>query len=292
MRLKRLIIKKSRKFIIQRLKNDLSMIFHSYNLSKKKYSEIESICLKFSRNTDLAKKNEKLHLKLDSQIVPKILEKGTYDDFLFYFLKRKLKKKALFIDVGSNHGLISKMISKNLYIQKIIAYEPAKSVYELSKLNLYKIKNILIHNYGWSKKNENKMFYENPINSGDFSLIPNKQRNIKHKFKFKSGNLELKKILNQNKNLAIILKTDCQGYDFEIFDSIDKNILRKIYIYTLECSNNLNNLKKKKFINKLKTFKKIFIFCPLIHLDTRRIKPNDLFRYFEYKVEFELILVN
>ena len=85
MRIKRLIIKKSRKFLIQRLKNDLSMVFHAYNLSIKKFSEIDSVCLKFSKNTDLAKKNEILFLKLDSQIVPKILETGTFDDFLYYF---------------------------------------------------------------------------------------------------------------------------------------------------------------------------------------------------------------
>jgi len=48
---------------------------------------------------------------------------------------------------------------------------------------------------GWATKRGSLNFYENPSNSGDFSLLPNKQRNILHKYHFEIANVQLKKII-------------------------------------------------------------------------------------------------
>ena len=96
MRIKRLIQKKTKKFIIKKLSNNFSTLFQAYNLSKTNFCNINNVKIKFFKNTSLAKKGEALYLKIDGQILPKIIETGKFDDFLFNFLKKKLKKKFSF----------------------------------------------------------------------------------------------------------------------------------------------------------------------------------------------------
>lgn len=292
MRLKRLITKKTKKFIIKTLAGNYSTIFQAYNLSKLNFCKIPHVPIKFHKNNILAKKNEEIFLKIDGQILPKILETGSFDPFIYNFLKKQnIKKKFLFIDVGANHGLVSKQISNLKFIKKIITFEPAKEIFELLSINLSKVNKSKNYNYGWATKKGSLNFYENPSNSGDFSLIPNKQRNIIHKYHFEIAELQLKKIIKNYKKYEYILKTDCQGYDIEIFNSLENKLLKKIKFYFLECQNS-NYKNKLLFLEKISTFKKIFISCPLIHKDLKLIKPQDILNYFDYKVEFDLVLIN
>ena len=290
MRIKRLIQKKTKKFIIKKLSNNFSTLFQAYNLSKTNFCNINNVKIKFFKNTSLAKKGEALYLKIDGQILPKIIKTGKFDDFLFNFLNKNLKENSLFIDVGANHGLVSKQVSNLKKIKKIITFEPVKDIYELSILNLKDKKYVEQFNYGWSKNNNKYPLYENPANSGDYSLIPNKQRNIKHIFNFKNANNVLNRIIKKNKKLSLILKTDCQGYDIELFNSIEDKYLKLLSIYFLECKE-IKNKQKTLFEKKIKFFKKIFVSCPLIHSDVKQIKLPDLEKYFNYKVEFDLILM-
>ena len=119
MRFKRLIQKKSKKFLINRLRNNFSTIFQSYNISDKKFCNIPYVDLKFFKDSILTKKNETLRVKIDGQILPKLLVTGKFDEFLFKFLKKKIKKKTLFIDVGSNHGFVSKQVSTINFVKKL-----------------------------------------------------------------------------------------------------------------------------------------------------------------------------
>ena len=95
MRFKRLIEKKTKKFIIKKLSNNFSTLFQSFNLSQRPYCDIPYVNIKFYKSSSLAKKGEVISLKIDGQILPKILETGTFDDFLYKFLKEKLKKNSL-----------------------------------------------------------------------------------------------------------------------------------------------------------------------------------------------------
>ena len=291
MRLKRLIQKKSKKFLINRLRNNFSTIFQSYNISDKKFCNIPYVDLKFFKDSILTKKNETLRVKIDGQILPKLLVTGKFDEFLFKFLKKKLKKKTLFIDVGSNHGFISKQVSTIRLVKKIITYEPFPELFNIAKKNLTNVKNIKQINYGWAKKKGNYPFYENISNSGDLSLIKNRQRNVKHVCKFLNANNEISKIISSNKNLLIVLKTDCQGYDVDIFCNIDDSNLKKINIYFLECKDISEN-NKINFYKKVKLFKKIMVSCPLLHENIKDIGIEDIKYYLDYKVEFDLIFLN
>ena len=64
------------------------------------------------------------------------------------------------------------------FVKKIISYEPFPDLFNIAKINLASVKNIKQNNYGWAKKKGNYTFYENISNSGDLSLIKNKQRNV------------------------------------------------------------------------------------------------------------------
>ena len=291
MRLKRLIQKKSKKFLISKLRNSYSTIFQSYNISDRKFCDIPFVDLRFFKESILAKKNEKVRVKIDGQILPKLLETGKFDEFLFKFLKKKLKRKTLFVDVGSNHGFVSKQVSTISFVKKIISYEPFTELFNIAKVNLANVKYIKQNNYGWAKKKGSFTFYENISNSGDLSLIKNKQRNIKHVCKFLNANNEISKIINSNKNLSIVLKTDCQGYDIDIFCNIEDNNLKKINIYFLECKNISKN-NEINFYKKAKLFKKIMLSCPLLHKNIKIIDIKDIKYYLDYKVEFDLILLN
>ena len=141
------------------------------------------------------------------------------------------------------------------------------------------------------KKKGNYTFYENISNSGDLSLIKNKQRNVKHVCKFLNANSEISKIISSNKSLLIVLKTDCQGYDIDIFCNIEDSNLKKINIYFLECKDISEN-NKKKFYKKAKLFKKIMVSCPLLHENIKDIGIKDIKYYLDYKVEFDLIFLN
>ena len=92
MRLRRLIQKKSKKFIIKKLSNNFSTLFQAFNMSSRPYSDITYVKVKFKRNSSLAKKNETILLKIDGVILPKILETGNFDIFLINFLKKNIKK--------------------------------------------------------------------------------------------------------------------------------------------------------------------------------------------------------
>ena len=50
--------------------------------------------------------------------------------------------------------------------------------------------------------------------------------------------------------------------------------------------------KKKNFYRNIKLFDKIFVSIPSIHHNIKQINFDDLENYFNYKVEFDLILVN
>ena len=291
MRLRRLIQKKTKKFIIKKLSNNFSTLFQAFNISKRPYSDIPYVNVKFKTNSSLAKKNDDILLKIDGVILPKILETGNFDVFLINFLKKNIKKNSIFVDIGSNHGLVTRQVSNIGLIKKIIYFEPVKEIFDLSVFNTKNIKNIERNNYGWAKKEGYKLFFENPSNSGDFSLIPSKQRIIKHKFKFANAKTELKKILNNNKQkFKIILKTDCQGYDIELFSNFDAKYLSNIYMYFLEIKDIGKN--KKNFYRNVRLFDKIFVSIPSVHNGIKQINFDELKNYFNYKVEFDLILLN
>ena len=61
-------------------------------------------------------------------------------------------------------------------------------------------------------------------------------------------------------------------------------------MYFLEIKDIGNN--KKNFYRNVRLFDKIFVSIPSVHNSIKQIKFDELKNYFNYKVEFDLILLN
>ena len=205
-------------------------------------------------------------------------------DYLALKLLFNLNEKRDFIDVGGNIGL-SAVGFRELGFKKnkIIIFEPDTYLINkyLKKIKKY-YKNLFIHKFGLSNKNEEKIlfkaFYKKRFfhfnNSFDKEYIKSK---IKHnypkkfkKFKFNSQKFKIKKFDNLKiKTNACFIKIDVEGFDHNVIYGMN-NFIKKnkpvllieynysnfkfiynrlkidyyCYIYDIE-SNNLIKLKKK-----------------------------------------------
>ncbi len=68
-------------------------------------------------------------------------------------IKKNLEKKYKILDIGSNQGQISRLI--NFFFKRFVILQFDPYTYK-SSINK---KNIFLHNFGLSKKNEKKKFY-------------------------------------------------------------------------------------------------------------------------------------
>ena len=290
MRLIRLIQKKTQKALTNNLINKFNIIFKAFLLSKKKDCNIDYVDIKFEKKTILANKNEVIRLLLDSTNLPKILEKGCFDSFIYKFLNKIKLKKSVFIDVGANHGFVSKQIRDIKNLKKVYAFEPNPVLFDMLKQNLSDVTS-KIYNYGWGSKNSKFFLWCNKFNSGDFSLIKNKSRTQSIKCQINECNNEFEKIYLSNKKCNFIIKTDCQGYDVEIFTKLKERNLKKIKIYIMEL-NEIPENKQNIFFKKARLFDKFFIcYDPVNQEKIKKIKFEDIRNNINKKKEFDLIML-
>ena len=291
MRIFRLIRKKIIKILTNLIINKFSIIFRAFILSKKKNCNISYVDLKFSKNTFLGKKNESIRLKLDSTNLPKILDNGYFDIFIFKFLQKIKIKNIIFVDIGSNQGLVSRQVKNLKNIKKIYAYEPNTEIFSVLKKNLSLITKD-IYNYGWGNKNKNFFLWCSKFNSGDYSLFRNKSRTEKIKCQIKESNIEFNKIYIKNKNFNFVVKTDCQGYDVDIFNSLNIANIKRIKAYIMEL-NKVPENKKYDFFKRLKLFNNFYICEDSIKQEKlKKINYNDIKILINRKKEFDLIMFN
>jgi len=291
MRIFRLIRKKIIKILTNLIINKFSIIFRAFILSKKKNCNISYVDLKFSKNTFLGKKNESIRLKLDSTNLPKILDNGYFDIFIFKFLQKIKIKNIIFVDIGSNQGLVSRQVKNLKNIKKIYAYEPNTEIFSVLKKNLSLITKD-IYNYGWGNKNKSFFLWCNKFNSGDYSLFRNKSRTEKIKCQIKECNNEFNKIYIKNKKCNFIVKTDCQGYDVDIFNSLKIANVKRIKAYIMELDKVSEN-KKDDFFKRLELFNNFYICEDSINQEKlKKINFNDIKILINRKKEFDLIMFN
>ena len=289
MRIFRLIRKKITKILINLIVNKFSIIFRALILSKQNNCNISHVDLKFSKNTFLGKTKEIIRLKIDSTNLPKILENGFFDIFIYKFLKKIKIKKIIFIDIGSNQGLVSRQIKNLKKVKKIYAYEPNPEIFSILKKNLTKVSQN-IYNYGWGNKNKSFFLWCSKFNSGDYSLFKNKSRTQKIKCQIKECNNEFNKIYTKNKNYNFVVKTDCQGYDIDIFNRLKIANIKKIKVYIMELDSVPHN-KKDNFFKRLKLFNSFYICEDSINQEKlKKINYNDIEYLINNKKEFDLIM--
>lgn len=118
------------------------------------------------------------HIKMicdikDERMTPlDILNFGNYEMHELRVIRKFLKKNSVILDIGANVGWYCLNLAKDVSRGRIIAFEPIPRTYSYLKKNILanNIKNIEVHNFGFSDKKEKATFYYNPKFSGATSL--------------------------------------------------------------------------------------------------------------------------
>jgi len=250
-----------KKYLLSFFKNEYKFLFKTLNHSTKSKLKIESLNLVFKTNTSMGKKNEKLVLPLDEIITPRIFNNAKWDYYIIEFIKKNIKSKNNhFIDVGANVGLISKQLQNlELNIEKYFCFEPEMNNFKILKKNLNN-SNSNLFNFGLGKKDKKTKIFISSSNKSDNSFYFKQGKNNNSSIVYlKNSNKILSQIIKKNKIKNIIYKSDTQGMDEEIFLSLNKNIINKIYLLIMEISNfDFVSKNQNLFFKKLEIFKIFF----------------------------------
>ena len=154
-----------------------------------------------------------------------------------------ISKESILIDIGMNRAVASLFFATNENIKKIYSYEPFKPTFELAKRNLelnpQLSEKINAFNLGLGKTEVTLELPYMATATGGMSTTHNVckgERNIKKEtVAIKDAAKELTPILEENKNRHIIVKCDCEGAEFEIFERLsEERIVGKIDIVLME----------------------------------------------------------
>ena len=117
-----------------------------------------------------------------------------------------------------------------------------------------------LFNFGLGKKDKKTKIFISSSNKSDNSFYFKQGKNNNSSIVYlKNSNKILSQIIKKNKIKNIIYKSDTQGMDEEIFLSLNKNIINKIYLLIMEISNfDFVSKNQNLFFKKLEIFKIFF----------------------------------
>lgn len=170
----------------------------------------------------------------------------TWEDFekeIFYELKKIIRKKITFIDVGANIGRYTLFAANKNW--KVCSFEPIENNLLVLKDNV-KINNlqkyVKINNFGLGNRNETKKIYFEKHKHGEASIKFKKKSSISEDILIKK--LDSIKIPRSKK---YILKIDVEGFEFEVLQGAKEFIRNNkpliiIEIWNRKTENLLKNL--------------------------------------------------
>jgi FkbM family methyltransferase len=150
---------------------------------------------------------------------------------------------AVLIDIGLNLGIVSLFFSLYPNIRKIYSYEPFKPTFERAKKNIQLNPNlgkkIDAFNFGLGKSDLTLELPYIDDRTGKMSTtydVCKDQENVREETVYiKDAARVIKSILEENKNKCIIVKCDCEGAEFEIFERLDQeNLVAKLDVIVME----------------------------------------------------------
>ncbi len=161
-----------------------------------------------------------------------------------YNIELNSTKKYVVMDVGMNVGLATLFFCSKDFIKKVYSYEPFKPTFEIAEKNIDQNPNtkakIQTHNYGLSSKNEELEVNYSLDNRGrtgiwGTELILDKiDKEQKEKIVLKNFNDELSRVIQENPEIEIILKIDCEGSEYGIFETLKEDLLNHVKCILLE----------------------------------------------------------
>jgi FkbM family methyltransferase len=142
------------------------------------------------------------------------------------------KEDCIVIDIGMNRAIASLFFAAKENVKKIYAFEPFGPTLELAKKNLdlnpELYKKIQVFSCGLGKE-ETTLEIPYSINVSDCMstthVTPVKHNIRTETVKVKDAAQVLSPIFEENKNNRIIIKCDCEGAEFEIFERLDEEYL-------------------------------------------------------------------
>ena len=207
--------------------------------------------LKCERNIELTRIEDRIQINIEGYKV----FIGTAEELLIlheifingdYNIIASLTDKFVAIDIGMNVGMTSIFLSMNDSIKKIYAYEPFINTFEIAKenigLNKSATNKISPYNFGLGKNNRKETWkynYENKgsmgVNGLDIHFFVDPDKCIEEIVEIRDASDVFKEIINENPESKFIVKIDCEGSEYEIFEQLeDNNVLEKISAFMIE----------------------------------------------------------
>ena len=186
-------------------------------------------------------------VKIDISNVPHEAMGITKEVFLNKDYAINFSRDAVLIDIGLNRGIASLFFATYTNIKQIYSFEPFKPTFELAKRNLelnpQLSEKIKAFNFGLGKA---EVMLELPYMAkatGGMSTthdVCKGEKNIrKESVVVKDAAKEIAPILKENKNKHIIVKCDCEGAEFEIFERLnEEKLIGEIDVIIMEYHHN------------------------------------------------------
>ena len=154
-----------------------------------------------------------------------------------------IAKESVLIDIGMNRAAASLLFAANKNIKRVYSYEPFSLTFDKAKKNLNlnpKLsEKVIPHNCGLGKADITLELPYIADATGGMSTthdVCKGEKNIKKEtVVVKDAAKEIIPILEENKDKHIIVKCDCEGAEFEIFERLnEKNLLSCIDVVMME----------------------------------------------------------
>jgi len=153
------------------------------------------------------------------------------------------------IDVGANTGIASLFYSTKENVQRIYAFEPFVATYEAAleniALNEVKKNKITLYPYGLSNENKELIVLYNDQVKGCMSTayeVADSYFTEKIAVQVRDVAEVFAQIFSRHDKDRFVIKMDCEGAEYEIFDRLDETgLIKKIHILIMEWHNKQDN---------------------------------------------------
>jgi len=202
-----------------------------YDLADRKRRRIELQKLGFRIDDDIITTPQGVRMSISDKadhplyLIKEVFVKSEYN--------LNIAKESVLIDIGMNRAAASLLFAANKNIKKIYSYEPFSPTFDKAKKNLdlnpQLSEKIIPHNCGLGKEDKTLKLPYLVNSTGSMSTTYDVCKTVKNiseeTVAVKDAAKEIGSIIANHKNKHIIIKCDCEGAEFEIFERLEEECL-------------------------------------------------------------------